>query len=417
MRLMRTHSKPAADDTWHVLCETSVPVAEFGRALSKLVPVVSWVPRMSWFGLAQNWITLEHDASSPALRKVQFPLQRGYTRLPRHLGVKSSAKMVSLLERECREPSRSVLVCTSSFWARTAAAWPGPVVYYATDFTLAYTALSAKSVLVADKAMCRVADLVCPNSARLADYLHSEAGCVREKLVIVPNATRADNVRESACDAPDKLPDELPDDVRGVPRPLAGVIGNMGDNIDWELVAAAMPAAPAYHWIFVGPVPRALLSRRQTRARENVMRSPRSHFVGARLYGDLFRYARGFDVAVMPYRKIEPTYSGSSTRYYEHLAAGRPMLATRGVEELAAQGAAAYAGGQCRRPGATASRVAGEQERRTRRASLRSKPLRNLGGSCCHAAKLSAGAVRVDPVSCEPRGCRPHEQPRGFAGR
>ncbi len=36
----------------------------------------------------------------------------------------------------------------------------------------------------------------------------------------------------------------------------------------------------------------------------------------------------------MPYRKLEPTYSGSATRFYEHLAAGRPILATRGVEEL-----------------------------------------------------------------------------------
>jgi glycosyltransferase involved in cell wall biosynthesis len=37
---------------------------------------------------------------------------------------------------------------------------------------------------------------------------------------------------------------------------------------------------------------------------------------------------------VLPYRKIEPTYSGSSTRFYEHLAACRPILATRGFEEL-----------------------------------------------------------------------------------
>jgi len=37
---------------------------------------------------------------------------------------------------------------------------------------------------------------------------------------------------------------------------------------------------------------------------------------------------------LLPYRKIEPTYSGSSTRYYEHLAACRPMYATHGFAEL-----------------------------------------------------------------------------------
>ncbi len=51
-------------------------------------------------------------------------------------------------------------------------------------------------------------------------------------------------------------------------------------------------------------------------------------------YGTLRDYARSFDVAILPYTKKEPTYSGSSTRFYEHLAAGRPMLATRGFEEL-----------------------------------------------------------------------------------
>jgi hypothetical protein len=51
-------------------------------------------------------------------------------------------------------------------------------------------------------------------------------------------------------------------------------------------------------------------------------------------YGELQKYARCVDVAVLPYRKKEPTYSGSSTRFYEHLAAGRPMVATRGFAEL-----------------------------------------------------------------------------------
>lgn len=60
----------------------------------------------------------------------------------------------------------------------------------------------------------------------------------------------------------------------------------------------------------------------------------RARFVGSKPYGELQRYARCFDVAVLPYRKKEPTYSGSSTRFYEHLTACRPMVATRGFAEL-----------------------------------------------------------------------------------
>jgi hypothetical protein len=56
--------------------------------------------------------------------------------------------------------------------------------------------------------------------------------------------------------------------------------------------------------------------------------------VGSKQYGELKAYARAVDVAVLPYMKREPTFSGSSTRFYEHLAACRPILATDGFAEL-----------------------------------------------------------------------------------
>ena len=67
----------------------------------------------------------------------------------------------------------------------------------------------------------------------------------------------------------------LPPVLEGLSRPVAGIIGNLAANLDWE-----------------------------------------------------------FDVAILPYRFGEPNYSGSATRFYEHLAACRPMLATPNVAEL-----------------------------------------------------------------------------------
>ena len=60
----------------------------------------------------------------------------------------------------------------------------------------------------------------------------------------------------------------------------------------------------------------------------------RIRFLGAKPYSQLREYARALDVAILPYRKREPTYSGSATRFYEHLAACRPIIATTGVAEL-----------------------------------------------------------------------------------
>ena len=315
---------------WHVLTEMSVPVAEFSRALGALTPVIAWVPEMSFVGLLRDYKPGENVPDDPALRRVHFPLQRGYARLPRGLGARMFHKVYELLRSHTPNAAESVLLCTSSYWARTAALWPGPVVYYATDRTVAYAGLSARSVLAADRRMCQVADLVCPNSRRLAEYLQTGAGCAANKITLLPNATRASNIRSE----PFTTREQLPADVSGLTGPIVGVIGNMGDNIDWALVDCAMELVPEYRWLFVGPIPKTLLSRSGYRMRERVLQSPRALFVGARPYPELCRYARGVDVAVMPYNRIEPTYSGSPTRFYEHLAAGRPMLATRGVEEL-----------------------------------------------------------------------------------
>ena len=126
----------------------------------------------------------------------------------------------------------------------------------------------------------------------------------------------------------------LPADIAHLPRPIAGVIGNLAGNMDWDLIEAAIERSEPFTWLFVGSNNMRIADAAARAARERVMRHPRTCFTGPRLYGDLMLYARSVDVAVLPYRRCEPTFSGSSTRFYEHLAATRPMLATPGVHEL-----------------------------------------------------------------------------------
>ena len=205
------------------------------------------------------------------------------------------------------------------------------MIYYSTDFTAAYGGLKAHEVTALDRRLCDIAQLVCPNSQRNAEYLIDRAGCDPEKLLVLPNATRSENVRETFTD----IPDSLPSDISELERPIAGIIGNLADNLDWELLRDAIQKSPSVSWVFVGPTSMRIDDGIQSRAREQVMaRRDRVRFVGPKPYGALRHYARAIDVAVLPYRKREPTYSGSSTRFYEHLAACRPMLATDGVEEL-----------------------------------------------------------------------------------
>ena len=232
------------------------------------------------------------------------------------------------LRARCEQPAQSPLILSTPFYAPVAEHWPGPSVYYVTDLTARYAGMDPKQVLALDKRMCRAVRAVCPNSARIAQYLTEEAGCDPGKITIVPNATRESNL----APAPLPAPEALPADIAHLRRPIAGVIGNLAANMDWQFLEGALAKTPELQWVFVGPTSMPVPEEAQARARAAVMR--RAFFTGAKSYGELQAYARCFDVAVLPYRRKEPTYSGSSTRFYEHLAACRPMLATRGFAEL-----------------------------------------------------------------------------------
>lgn len=322
----------AADspNCWHILDVGSVWLKEFASALGTMVPTYNWVPDIRNFGHWERW-EREHDVVNPALKMIAFPLQRGYGRFPIAPLLAPERAMVSRLLRRSRTPQNATLVLTSPFYAPVAELWPGHVVYYLTDLTKEYAGMNPAQVTGLDRRMCAVADLVCPNSRRIADYLCREAGCAPEKIVVVPNATRASNVLSQPLFHPAQAPAAL----AGSPRPIVGVIGNLAGNIDWVLLADAVARARDITWAFVGPTSMDIPDKEHQQLRQHLMQmGGRVRFLGAKPYNELAQYARSFDVALIPYLKKEPTISGSATRFYEHLAACRPILASRAHAEL-----------------------------------------------------------------------------------
>jgi glycosyltransferase involved in cell wall biosynthesis len=314
---------------WQVLDVRAIWIKEFASALSKQVPTVGWLPQFSSASLIHNREE-EFACDDPPLTIRTFPLQRGFARFPLTFLAQEKKRITRRLSQRATNPNNSPLVCTAPHFADVAAEWPGPVIYYVTDFFPAYRN-EPEFTRRLDRKMCKAATLVCPNSHRIADYLNRDAGCPQEKIVIVANATRAANLFDHAPVSGH----DLPADIADLPRPVAGVLGNLAENTDWVLLRETIDRTPWLSWAFVGPTQMNVRDREQNEARERVMRpQARVRFAGEQPYGKLKDYARSFDVAIMPYRKREPTYSGSSTRFYEHLATGRPMIATRGFEEL-----------------------------------------------------------------------------------
>lgn len=315
-------------DVWQILDVGSIWMREFASAMARVQPVVAWWPEMRALGALESW-EREEVIAEPALRVLRYPLQRGYARTPIRQVLPYQLALLKRLRAHCRDEVSTALICSTPFYAPIAERWKGPVVYYVTDLTAGYATVDGAQVRALDRRMCAAATAVCANSRRLVAYLETEAGCAPDKMTVVPNATRQSNIAEEALLEPGPLPAEL----AHLERPLAGVIGNLSGNTDWQLLAPVVEATPWLHWLFVGPTER-IRDKAQEEARGRVMRHARAHFVGSKPYGELQAYARAFDVAILPYLKTEPTYSGSSTRFYEHVAACRPMLATRGFAEL-----------------------------------------------------------------------------------
>jgi hypothetical protein len=316
---------------WQLLQISDSLDREFLSALSTQVRALGWIPQMTALDLIPNK-EREEILSDPYGQVRHFPLQRGYSRWPFSVLANIAVRQTARLKRAVLDPAHSPLICTTPYWAPVAEKWPGPVVYYLTDLMAAYEGVSRNRVRSFDARMCQAATLVCPNSARIADYLEEEAVCPPGKIEVLPNATRASNVLPQSP----QQPFPLPHDLDGLKRPVAGVIGNLASNMDWVFLEQTIERTPGFSWALVGPAKMAISEPEQREARERLMAAAggRIRFTGGKKYGELSAYARCFDVAVLPYLLREPTFSGSSTRFYEHLAACRPMIATCGFEEL-----------------------------------------------------------------------------------
>jgi len=317
-------------DFWHILDTGSIWLKEFASEFGKLVPAENWQPEIRALGYWESWEKCD-QVIDPSLMVRKFPLQRGYARFPISSLLPYQQSLTGRLKRQSQNLATTGLICTAPFYAPVAELWPGPVVYYLTDLTKKYAGMNEGQIISLDKRMCRVAVAVCPNSTRIADYLAEEAGCLRNKITVIPNATRQQNI----LNHPTFTAGELPADLAHLKRPIVGVIGNLAGNMDWQLILEAIQSTPEVSWAFVGPTDMKISETSQHEARERVLSSKAAVcFTGSRPYGELYRYARCFDVAFLPYLRKEPTFSGSATRFYEHLAACRPIVATRGFHEL-----------------------------------------------------------------------------------
>jgi hypothetical protein len=113
----------------------------------------------------------------------------------------------------------------------------------------------------------------------------------------------------------------VPPDLAAVPRPRLGVLGLIGQKLDFDLLQAVAEARPQWSLVFVGRVSAAGADGGWPRlaARPNV------YFLGEVAAARVPEYVCGLDVGLMPYVHTGHIPYSDPLRLYDYLAAGIPV--------------------------------------------------------------------------------------------
>ncbi len=118
----------------------------------------------------------------------------------------------------------------------------------------------------------------------------------------------------------------VPADLAALPGPRIGFVGAIsGYKVDFPLLRRMCESHPEWSVVLIGKVgegdPWTDVS--SLKDLKNL------HFVGPRSYADLPAYLKGFDVATLPSMINEYTRGMFPMKFFEYLAAGRPVVSTQ----------------------------------------------------------------------------------------
>jgi teichuronic acid biosynthesis glycosyltransferase TuaH len=266
----------------------------------------SWRPRLrvAMPGITRLTPVVLPGLTRPVIRTTTWPLVRAQARWA--------------LRRLGRTPA-AVISCSLDDILR---GWPArtATVLYGTDDWVAGAGLmgqSAARLRRQERRAVRAADLVLAVTPELAARWRA----LDTEPALLPNGCDPDAYLAVDTVEPAPLPD-------GFPTPVAGVVGQLNDRLDADLLAAV--ADTGMGLLLVGP--------RGPGRWDDLIGRPNVHHVGAVPFADLPRWLARMDVGLTPYTDSAFNRASFPLKTLEYLAAGRPVVgsdlpATRGLAQ------------------------------------------------------------------------------------
>jgi glycosyltransferase involved in cell wall biosynthesis len=189
------------------------------------------------------------------------------------------------------------------------------LVYHCVDDLSAVPGIPTDIVLEADRSMASSADVIFTTSKPL---LKSFLTLGSHSIYYFPNVADFEHFSRARSEGP------IPHDIESIPAPRIGFVGAVSSyKLDFDLVAGVAERRPDWHWVFIGP-----WGTEESVTAPALLAKPNVHMLGHRGYDTLPDYMRGFDVAVLPCRINAYTRSMFPLKFFEYLAAGKPVVST-----------------------------------------------------------------------------------------
>ncbi|WP_316788103.1 glycosyltransferase [Pedobacter frigoris] len=151
----------------------------------------------------------------------------------------------------------------------------------------------------------------------------------KEKLLLNSNtffvANAADLTHSSKALAEDLLVHES---LSGIKKPIIGYFGHVERRMDFPLLDKVVKSNPDKSFVFVGPVSDEFVPS-GFKDQNNV------YFTGRLPYEDMPAVIKGFDVAIIPFKKDDVSKTIFPLKLFEYLGAGKPVVATDFNPDLA----------------------------------------------------------------------------------